>query len=65
MLDEERPMFTEGEIASAEKQIVDQSKRIEFYITEFTVEILALKMKNGDFEVPNYQREDTWDARFG
>ena len=63
MLDEERPMFTEGEIASAEKQIVDQSKRIEFYITEFTVEILALKMKNGDFEVPNYQREDTWEDK--
>ena len=49
MLEAERSRFTEEEIAFAEKQIVDQSKRIEFYITEFTVEILALKMKNGYF----------------
>jgi len=63
MLKEEKPRFTEDEISDAEKQIVEQSKRIEFYITEYTVEILALKMRNGDFEVPTYQREDTWEDK--
>ncbi len=59
--EQERKSPIEEEILAAEKQIVDQSKRIEFYITEYTIEILAQKMKNGDFEVPNYQREDTWE----
>ena len=63
MKNEEQQRFTDEEILAAEKQIVDQSKRIEFYITEYTVEILALKMINGDFEVPNYQREDIWEDK--
>ncbi|XWK91657.1 MAG: DUF262 domain-containing protein (plasmid) [Phormidium sp.] len=63
MVNEEQPKFTEEQVIAAEKQIVEQSKRIEFYITEYTVEILALKMKNGDFEVPTYQREDTWEDK--
>lgn len=45
----------------AEEQIVEQSKRIEFYLTEYTVELLANKMQAGEFEIPNYQREDTWE----
>lgn len=53
--------FTHEEIDAAEKQIVNESKRIDFYLTEYTVEILAIKTKNGDFEVPNYQREFTWE----
>lgn len=53
--------FSEEQIVAAEAQIVDQSKRIEFYLTEYTVEILAQKMSNGDFEVPAYQREYTWE----
>ncbi|NOZ39264.1 MAG: DUF262 domain-containing protein, partial [Planctomycetes bacterium] len=49
---------------AAEKQILDLSKRIEFYLTEYSVELLAKKMKDGDFVIPDYQREDTWeDAR--
>ncbi|MGB7441198.1 MAG: MAE_28990/MAE_18760 family HEPN-like nuclease [Coleofasciculaceae cyanobacterium] len=43
MVNEEQPKFNEEQIAAAEKQIVEQSKRIEFYITEYTIEILALK----------------------
>ena len=62
MVTEEQPKFTEEEVAAAEKQIVDQSKRIEFYLTEYTVELLAQKMRNGDFEVPAYQREFTWES---
>jgi Protein of unknown function DUF262 len=53
--------FTENQIAAAERQIVDQSEKIEFYVTEYTIEILAQKMNNGDFEVPPYQREYTWE----
>lgn len=53
--------FSQERIKKAEEQIVEQSKRIEFYLTEYTVEILALKMRNGDFEIPNYQRAFTWE----
>lgn len=45
----------------AERQIVEQSKKIDFYLTEFSIELLADKMQKGDFEVPNYQREYTWE----
>ena len=50
-----------GKIAAAEAQIVEQSKRIEFFLTEYSVELLASKMANGDFIIPQYQREDTWE----
>jgi hypothetical protein len=52
---------TPEQVAAAEAQIVEQSKRIEFYITEYSVELLAQKMRSGDFEIPPYQREDTWE----
>jgi hypothetical protein len=48
-------------VAQAEAQIVEQSKRIEFYLTEYTVELLAIKMQKGDFVVPSYQRNFTWE----
>ena len=51
----------QAQIDAAEAQIVEQSKRIEFYLTEYSVELLALKMDRGDFEIPPYQREDTWE----
>jgi hypothetical protein len=47
---------------AAEDQIVDASKRIDFYITEYSVEILADKMRTGEYVVPGYQREFTWEA---
>lgn len=46
---------------AAEAEIVEQSKRIEFYLTEYSIEILANKMREGDFVVPSYQREFTWE----
>jgi hypothetical protein len=52
---------TSRQIEAAEEQIVEQSKRIEFFITEYSVELLASKMQSGDFEIPPYQREDTWE----
>lgn len=53
--------FTPEEKAVAEAEIVDRSKRIEFYMTEYSIEILANKMKNGEFFVPPYQRAFTWE----
>jgi hypothetical protein len=47
--------------AAAEAEIVEQSKRIEFYITEYSIELLANKMRNNEFSVPAYQREFTWE----
>ena len=49
------------EVEAAEQQIVEQSKRIDFYITEYSVEILASKMHSGEYVVPAYQREFTWE----
>lgn len=51
------------DVDAAEQQILEQSKRIEFYITEYSVEILAQKMRDGDYEVPRYQREFTWEEQ--
>ncbi|UFN51779.1 DUF262 domain-containing protein (plasmid) [Roseomonas sp. OT10] len=56
--------LTEEQKAAAEAQIAEQSKRIEFNLVEYTIEILANKMEDGSFFIPDYQREDTWeDAR--
>jgi Protein of unknown function DUF262 len=52
---------TEADVTAAEEQIIELSKRIEFYLTEYTVELLAAKMQKGDFVVPGYQREYTWE----
>ena len=55
-------MINREQIEAAEAQIIEQSKRIEFYLTEYSVELLALKMRSGEFVIPAYQREDTWEA---
>ncbi len=49
------------QVERAEEQIIEQSKRIEYYLTDYSVELLALKMNKGEFEIPGYQREDTWE----
>lgn len=53
--------ITAEQAAAAEEQIVEQSKRIDFYLTEYSIELLASKMHNGEFVVPKYQREYTWE----
>lgn len=55
------PIVSEEQKAAAEAQIIEQSKRIDFYMTEYSVEILAHKMSKGDFSVPSYQRAFTWE----
>lgn len=51
----------ERQVELAEAQIVEQSKRIEYYLTDYSVELLAMKMGNGQFVIPSYQRDDTWE----
>jgi len=57
----EIPPKTQDEVAAAEAQILELSKKIDFYLTEYSVELLAAKMRNGDFFVPPYQRAYTWE----
>lgn len=53
--------FDAAATEAAEREIVERSKRIDSYLSEFTIEFLADKMKNGEFVVPPYQREFTWE----
>lgn len=57
----DEPKFTAEQVETAEQQIVEQTKRIDYYITEYSIELLANKMHNGEFEVPEYQRAFTWE----
>ena len=53
--------ISEELVAAAETQIVERSRRIDFYLTEYSVELLAAKVRDGEFFVPAYQREFTWE----
>ena len=57
----EIPLKTPAEVMSAESQIIELSKKIDFYLTEYSVELLAKKMNEGEFVVPAYQRAYTWE----
>jgi hypothetical protein len=57
----ELPAKSTAQIKAAEVQIVELSKRIDFYMTEYSVEYLANKMETGDFIIPEYQRNFTWE----
>jgi hypothetical protein len=48
-------------VEEAEAQIVQQLKKIDFYLTEYSLELLATKMRDGEFVVPHYQRNFTWE----
>jgi hypothetical protein len=45
----------------AETQIVELSKRIDFYITEYSIDFLVDKMNHDEYVIPHYQREFTWE----
>ncbi|MBN3787673.1 DUF262 domain-containing protein [Burkholderia sp. Ac-20353] len=52
---------TVEEITRSEAQIEELSKRTEFCPTEYSVELLANKMRTGDFVAPAYQRKYSWE----
>jgi hypothetical protein len=52
---------TPEEVEAAELQIVELTKRIDFYITEYSIEMLALQVRNERYVVPAYQRNFTWE----
>ena len=54
-------LIPEEQIRQGEQEILDSSKRIEFYTTEYSVELLFNKMEKEDFQIPDYQREFTWE----
>jgi hypothetical protein len=49
------------QLTAAEEEILDRARRIDFYMTEYSVELLAEKMAKGEFVIPEYQREFTWE----
>jgi hypothetical protein len=57
----EEAELTDEQKIDAEAQIDAQTKRIDYYITEYSIELLAKKMNELEFEVPDYQREYTWE----
>lgn len=54
-------VISETQQMAGENEIAEQSKRIDFYMTEYSVELLANKMQKGEFTVPSYQRAFTWE----
>lgn len=53
---------TDEEVAAAESQIVEETRRIGYNTVEYTIEYLADKLDSEDFYIPEYQREDVWEA---
>jgi hypothetical protein len=50
-------------LEDAEREIVERSRRIDFYMSEYTIELLVEKMATGEYVIPDYQREYTWDLK--
>jgi hypothetical protein len=55
--------ISKEQLEAAEAEINDRVRRIDFYMTEYSVELLAAKMDKGEFEIPVYQREFVWDTK--
>ena len=51
----------ETQIRSIEEQIKVHEKSIDFFITDFTIEILVRKLETGDYFIPPYQRKNIWE----
>ena len=54
-------MSKEEVLKQAELQLQSYSKKIDFYTSEYTTEILAKKIAENEYTVPDYQREYTWE----
>lgn len=54
-------MVDQETIKAAELQLQSYTKKIDFYTSEYTIEILAHKVAQEEYTVPDYQREYTWE----
>jgi len=53
--------FADAEsFAAVESQIRENQKKVDFDVKEFTIEYYVDKFNNGDFFIPEYQREFVW-----
>lgn len=55
-------MIDESTLQDAELQLNSYQKKIDFYTSEYTIEILANKIAENEYTVPDYQREYTWET---
>ncbi|MGN5067689.1 DUF262 domain-containing protein [Aeromonas hydrophila] len=46
-----------------EEEILTQSKRIDYFTIEYTIEFLVDKLRTGDLYIPLYQRKYTWPEK--
>lgn len=46
-----------------EEEILSQSKRIDYFTIEYTIEFLVNKLRTGDLYIPQYQRKYTWPEK--
>jgi Protein of unknown function DUF262 len=53
--------ITPAQQEAANEQIDMQRSRIDYYITEYSTEHLANKMRSEEYVIPSYQREFTWE----
>jgi len=58
-----RPVLSEMQKNAVETQISAEARRVRFIITEYSVEGLASKVRDGEYYVPEYQRNLVWDAK--
>lgn len=47
---------------SAERQILEEQKTVNYETKEYTVELLVDKLRKGDLVIPSYQRDFVWDV---
>jgi len=48
-------------VDDSEEQIVSIAKTIDYFVSEYTIELLAQKLEKNEFVIPGYQREFTWE----
>lgn len=60
----QKKIFNDSKLQDvAEEQILKISKSIDYFVSEYTVELLANKLGAGEFDIPSYQREFTWEMQ--
>lgn len=55
-----RTKITEAQAEAAESEIEQFELSVKFLVTDYTVEFLVSKLRDGEYYVPSYQREFVW-----